>query len=268
MVGTEGTAKRTEYCPYCKNGCLIKNTQTNRTTCDGCGAYFEKGILYRNTQDRSNVPGPQLFRIRKWQQRIRATNAAERNLAFALSELDRLAMSNSLPRSVKGNAATIYRKAIGKNLVRGRSIDSLVAASIYSACRIYGIPRTLDEIAETSKISKKELGRTYRFLARELKFNILPAKPQDYIVRYCDALNLPEKVRKHSKELLDEAAERDLVSGLGPSGLAAAAIYIGSHLENEGRSQREVATAADISEVTLRCRYKKLANELGITLEF
>ena len=95
--------------------------------------YYGKAISVRNRA--------QLFRLRKWQRRIRISNATERNLAFALSELDRMASALGLPKSVRETAAVIYRKAVEKNLIRGRSIEGVVAAALYAACRQAGVPR-------------------------------------------------------------------------------------------------------------------------------
>ncbi|MBO7409526.1 MAG: transcription initiation factor IIB, partial [Candidatus Methanomethylophilaceae archaeon] len=127
----------------------------------------------------------QLYRLRKWQRRIRVSNATERNLAFALSELERMASAMGLPRNVRETAAMIYRKAVTKNLIRGRSIEGVVAASLYAACRQCGVPRTLDEVANSSRVGRKEIGRTYRFMTRELKLKLMPTKPQDYVQRFC-----------------------------------------------------------------------------------
>ena len=102
----------------------------------------------------------QLYRLRKWQRRIRVSNATERNLAFALSELDRMASALGLPRNVRETAAVVYRDAVDKNLIRGRSIEGVAAAALYAACRQCSVPRTLDEIAEVSRVSRKEIGRT------------------------------------------------------------------------------------------------------------
>jgi transcription initiation factor TFIIB len=121
----------------------------------------------------------QLYRLRKWQRRIRISDATERNLAFALSELDRMASGMGLPRNVRETAAMIYRKAVLKNLIRGRSIEGVSAAALYAACRQCNVPRTLDEIAGASRVSRKEIGRTYRFIARELGLRLMPTSPQD-----------------------------------------------------------------------------------------
>ncbi len=209
----------------------------------------------------------QLYRLRKWQRRIRVSNATERNLAFALSELERVSAGMGLPRNVRETAARIYRNAVNMNLIRGRSIEGVVAAALYAACRQCNVPRTLDEIAASSRVGRKEIGRTYRFMTRELSLKLLPTSPKDYIQRFCSELKLSGDAQAKSIEILDEAEERELTSGRGPTGVAAAAIYISSILTNERRTQREVADVAGVTEVTIRNRYKELALRLGIEVE-
>ena len=209
----------------------------------------------------------QLYRMRKWQRRIRISNATERNLAIALSELDRMASGMDLPRSVRESAAMIYRRAVNKNLIRGRSIEGVVAASIYAACRQSNVPRTLDEVANFSKVGRKEIGRTYRFLTKELNLRLLPTSSQDYISRFCSELNLSTCVENQAIEILKRAEIDDLTSGRGPSGVAAAVIYISSIMCNERKIQKEVARVAGVTEVTIRNRYKELVEKLGIEIQ-
>src|SRR5437870_5894477 len=151
----------------------------------------------------------QLYRLRKWQRRIRVSNATERNLAFALSELDRMASGMGLPRNVRETAAMVYRRAVTKNLIRGRSIEGVAAASLYAACRQCDVPRTLDEIADSSRVSRKEIGRTYRFVARELKLKLMPTSPIDYIPRFCSELKLTGEVQSRAVEILKDAQDKE-----------------------------------------------------------
>ncbi|RLG37547.1 MAG: transcription initiation factor IIB [Candidatus Alkanophagales archaeon] len=220
--------------------------------------YYGKAISVRTRA--------QIFRLRKWQRRIRISNATERNLAFALSELDRMASALGLPKSVRETASVIYRKAIEKNLIRGRSIEGVVAAALYAACRQARVPRTLDEIAQYSRVDRKEIGRTYRFIARELGLRLMPTSPADYVPRFCAALGLSGDVQRKAIEIIKKAEERELTSGRGPTGVAAAAIYVASILCGERRTQREVAEVAGVTEVTIRNRYKELAERLGIEI--
>ena len=210
----------------------------------------------------------QLYRLRKWQRRIRISDATERNLAIALSELDRMASGMGLPRNVRETAAMIYRKTALQKLVRGRTMEGVSAAALYAACRQCNVPRTLDEIAGSSRISRKEIGRTYRFIARELGLKLMPTSPQDYVSRFCSMLKLPGDVQTKAIELIKSASEKELTSGRGPTGIAAAAIYIATVLCGERRTQREIADIAGVTEVTIRNRYKELAEKLDISLVF
>ena len=117
------------------------------------------------------------FRLRKWQYRI--STAIERNLKLALAELKRVSSFLKLPKMVEEEAAMIYTQAVQRGLVRGRSMESVVSGALYAACRRHEVPRTLDELSEASSIEKKEIGRTYRFVTRELGITILPSNPAD-----------------------------------------------------------------------------------------
>jgi transcription initiation factor TFIIB len=208
----------------------------------------------------------QLYRIRKWQRRVRINDATERNLAIALSALDRMASSISLPRTVRETAAMIYRKAALKKLARGRSIEGITAAALYAACRQCHVPRTLNEISNVAHISRKKIGRTYRYVSRELGLKLLPTSPEDYISRFCSELKLSSDVHAKTSEILQEAAHRELTSGRGPTGIAAASLYIASVLCGERRTQREIADIAGVTEVTIRNRYKEIAKKLDIDI--
>ncbi len=223
---------------------------------------------YRDSYGKSisSKSRAQLYKLRKCQRRIRVSNAIELNLAFALSELDRMVSALGLFRNVRETAAVIYRKAVDMNLIKGRSIEGVAASALYTACRQCNVPRTLDEIAEVSRVSRKEIGRTYRFISRELGLKLMPTSPIEYIPRFCSRLNLHGEVQYKGVEILRQAAEKELTSGRGPTGVAAAAIYLSSILCGDHRTQREVAEVTGVSEVTIRNRYKELAEQLDIEI--
>ncbi len=208
----------------------------------------------------------QLYRLRKWQRRVRISDATERSLALALSELDRMSSGLGLPRAVRETAAMIYRKAALKKLIRGRSIEGVAAASLYAACRQCHVPRTLDEIGRVAHMSRKEIGRNYRYVARELGLKLMPTTPRDYISRFCSELKLSADVQAKTLDIIKEAANKELTSGRSPTGIAAASLYIASVLCGERRTQREVADVAGVTEVTIRNRYKELAERLDIDI--
>ncbi len=202
------------------------------------------------------------FRLRKWQQRV--STAIERNLKLALSELKRISSFLKLPESVEEEASRIYTMAVQKGLVRGRSMESVVAGAVYAACRKHDVPRTLDELAEASSIDRKEIGRTYRFVIRELEIKILPSNPVDYIPRFASELKLSAMTQSKAVEIIEQARRIALTSGRGPTGIAAAALYVAALINGEKRTQRAVADVAGVTEVTIRNRYKELLTELKL----
>ncbi len=206
----------------------------------------------------------QIYRLRKWQHRIRTSKSGERSLAQGLTEINTMASKMGLPRHVRESAAVLYRKASLKNLVRGRSIDEVVAATLYAACRQCNVPRTLDEIAGKTPVDRKSIGRTYRTLVRELGLKLLPQSPRDYIARFCNRLNLDMDVLRKAKDILDKVEKDELASGVAPSGVAAAVIYISAMLCNKPCTQKEVAEVAGVTEVTIRNRSKRISAAIGL----
>ena len=218
----------------------------------------------RDVYGKRLAPGQkaQIYRLRKWQRRIRVSDATERNLAFALSEISKIANNLNLPKNILETASVIYRKAVKERLIRGRSIQGVTAAAIYVACRQCGVARTLDEIAQSSTVNKKEIGRSYRFLIKELDYFIPPLKPSQYITKFSNQLTMQGKVEEIAHKILATAKELKLTSGRGPTGIAAAASYIASVLTGERKTQREIAEIAQVTEVTIRNRYKELVERL------
>ncbi|ASJ10985.1 transcription initiation factor IIB [Thermococcus sp. P6] len=289
-------------CPICGSTEFIYDPSRGERVCKVCGYVIEENIVDTGPEwrafdagqreKRARVGAPEsillhdkglstdigidrrvsglmrekIYRMRRWQSRLRISDAAERNLAFALSELDRVASQLKLPRYVEEEAARLYREALKKGLIRGRSIESVITACVYAACRLLKVPRTLDEVADISRVDKKEIGRSYRFIARNL--NLTPkklfVKPTDYVDKFADELGLNDRVRKRAVKILEEAYEKGLTSGKSPAGLVAAALYIAGLMEDDKRTQREVAEVARVTEVTVRNRYKELVERLNL----
>ena len=235
-----------------------------------------KGLVTEIDQYNRDVRGgkiapsqqAQLYRMRKWHKRASISNSIERNLAIALTELNRVASHLGLPESIRESGALLYRKCVVKGLIRGRQIESVVSAVLYAICRMYGIPRTLYEIALVAEIPKKEIGRTYRLITQELQLKVPLTNPRFYISRFVTSLKLSGETQEKAVELLDKAIVKGLISGRGPMGVAAAAVYIASVLTGERRTQKEVADVAGVTEVTIRNRYRELKKslELNVTI--
>ena len=201
-------------------------------------------------------------RLRRLHNQSRISDPQGRNLSRAFTELSLIVSNLHLSGSVKRESASIYRKALNKDLVRGRSITRLLVASVYISCRLCKVPRTLDEIEDVTGINQKTIGKNYRFLARELGIKLTPISPNDYIPRFASKLGLSSQVEVRSIEIINQAKDMGLTSGKDPASVAAATLYGTSMLFGERRTQTEIARTLGVTEVTIRNRFKELSSEL------
>ena len=203
-------------------------------------------------------------RLRTWDSRSQVHEPQDRNLRQAFSELDRLSDKLAVSDSVVEKAAYIYRKALERGLVRGRSISAIIAASLYAACRDRETPRTLKDLAVVSNVKKKDIARCYRLLLKEMDIKMPVVDPTKCVSRIASRAQLSERTKRRALEILKKAEEARISAGKDPMGLAAAALYVSCTLEGEDKTQRDVAEAAGVTEVTIRNRYKGLRSALGI----
>ncbi len=203
-------------------------------------------------------------RLRTWDSRSQVHEPVDRNFRQAFSELDRLKDKLAVGDAVIEKAAYIYRKALEKGLVRGRSISALIASALYAACRDTETPRTLKDIGQASNIKRKDIARCYRLLLRELNLRMPVVNPINCISRIASKAGLSEKTKRKATKILQTAEELKISAGKDPMGLAAAALYVACVTLGENKTQRDVAEAAGVTEVTIRNRYKGLKVALNL----
>lgn len=207
-----------------------------------------------------------VYRLRKWHVRTRTNKSIDRNLAYAMNELDRFASQMNISKDIKESAAYIYRKMANKNLIRGRSIEAMLTASIYLSCRLNHIPKTLDDFLEFASVDKKKIARCYRLILQELKMNIKVSSPTNFVPRFCAELNLSGRTQNRAALILELAKKTRLTAGKAPTGLAGAALYVAAIQEGERRTQKEISIAVGVTEATIRNRYKELMKNLNFQL--
>ncbi|MFB6246419.1 MAG: transcription initiation factor IIB family protein [Candidatus Pacearchaeota archaeon] len=287
-------------CPECGSTNLTYDPHVGEVTCNDCGLIVEENMVdtgvdlsskFDKTEKKGRGGSPismqkfdkglttnvgevsdiykldskqtrKFLRLKKWQERV--STSIERNLRLAMAELRVSASYLNLPTVVRDEASRIYNYVLQRGLVRGRSMESVIAACLYAACRLYNIPRTLDEISTASDVERKEIGRTYRFITRKLGMKVQQSSPKDYISRFSSVLKLSPKTQNEALKLLQQVENVELTSGRGPAGIAAAALYVAALMNDEKKTQREVADVAGITEVTIRNRYKELIEELQL----
>ena len=191
------------------------------------------------------------------------TTSYERNLWIALPNLQRLQKRLSIPDTVAEDALRIYTQTVKKKLTMGRSIDTLLAASIFCALRVHGIPRTVEEITKVAQIPKKKVIKSYRLILMEvlpkLNLKVQHFTAVRYVDKFYDELKLSMKCRNVAVKIIKSAKKNGFnTAGKDPKGIAAAALYVSSKICNESRTQKEISELAKVTEVTLRMRVKDL----------
>lgn len=222
----------------------------------------------RDVVDKNFLTGQkvQVYRLRNWQRRVRVSDSKERSLVFALSEITKISNNLNLAKNILETAVDIYRKAVKEQLISGRSIRDIAAAALYLACRQCGLPKTLDDVAQASTTNKKDVGKNYRFLVKELNYSAPPLQPNQYITKFSNQLSTQGKVEEIAHEILSVAKDVKLISGRGPIGIAATTSYVAAVLTGEHITPKEVARITKVAEATIKNRYKELENQLMIEI--
>ncbi|MEM2927701.1 MAG: TFIIB-type zinc ribbon-containing protein [Nitrososphaerota archaeon] len=205
-----------------------------------------------------------LLRLRKLDVTSQVNPSETRNLQQAINILEIYADKLYLSTSVVEKAMQIYRKAFKNGLVRGRSIRAIIAASIYTACRMSYTPRDLREFEKAYPIVKKKaIAQSYRLLVKHLNLKIPVIDPTIYVNKIASKLGLGQNIIQETMKILNKAEEIGATIGKDPVGIAAAALYMACQNLHPEITQKDIAKVAGVTEVTVRNRFKDLKDTLN-----
>ncbi|AFS81369.1 transcription factor TFIIB cyclin-related protein [Candidatus Nitrosopumilus koreensis AR1] len=304
MTLTTTVEKAKIFCNYCNASGFVTDEILGETVCSSCGFVISENAEYRGTdrrfisstsdntrtgpgltlkmhdkglntiigaQNRDSVGKPlpvktvQIFgRLRKWDSRSQTKNSADKNLRVALVEFDKVQSKLGLSDTIIERASLFYRKAIKRNLIRGRTVKSVAAACLYAACKDLEHDRSLTEIAIQFVIKRKEISRAYRILFKELGFTVNVVNPIKLISKITSKLELSEKTIRKATQILTVAQDAGITVGKNPEILAASVIYAACVITGELKSQTQVAEAANTSTVSIRNRIREFKTKLGL----
>jgi transcription initiation factor TFIIB len=201
--------------------------------------------------------------MRREQRRGRFQSKAERNLAHGLGEVRRIASALDLSESVRDQACQLFRSAQNENLLRGRSIEAIAAASVYGACRCNGLSRLLGEISKLARVVESRVTNAYKTLNEELGLPAKPVAPSMFVPRLASDLECPDEIRQRARTLAEQAEEHGLTTGVHPAGFAAACLYKAGQEQGKWVTQSDVAETGNVTPTTVQTHHETL-DELAV----
>ena len=203
-------------------------------------------------------------KLRIWDSRIHVNSSEDRSLRRAFHQLNTLRDKLGLSDTLVEKSAYLYRKAQERGLIRGRTVDGIMTAAVYIACRETGTPKTLEDISIVSNLKRKDITRCYRRLVFDLDIKIPIIDPMKCIVKVANKLGLSEKTKHKAMNLMTYAIKMEINAGKIPMGLAATVLYASCMKTGENVSQTNIAEASGVTEVTIRNRFKDLTSRIKI----
>ncbi|MGB9125214.1 MAG: transcription initiation factor IIB [Nitrosotalea sp.] len=203
-------------------------------------------------------------RLRTWDSRSR-TNSQDRNLRTAFLVLGTAKSKLDISDSIIERAAYLYRKAINKNIIRGRTISGTILSALYISCREASVPRTLQEIADAGNVSFKDLSRHYRVFVKALDLQVGSFDPSEFVSKIGTTVGLSEKAKRDALGILSNVQNMGITDGKNPVSLAATAIFLSGILNEEKITQDKISDASGVSTVTIRNNAKILRKKLVLS---
>jgi transcription initiation factor TFIIB len=203
-------------------------------------------------------------RLRTWDARSKSSSA-ERNLRSAFVTMGAIQSKLEISDAVIERTAYLYRKALTKNIIRGRTISGMILSALYVACRESGVPRTLQDISDVGNISFKNLSRHYRIFVKTLELQVDSLNPSEFVSKIGTSVGLSEKAKRDALDIIENARQRGgITDGKNPVSLAATALFLSGMMNGEKATQDSIAKASGISSVTIRNVAKILRKKLDL----
>lgn len=207
---------------------------------------------------------PTIKRIRFQDNRSQTAKSSDKSFMIAFDFLQRIQDKLGVSDNVKENAAYIYRKAVEKKITKGRQIYSVIAASMYIACRNTQTLRNLNDISKATNITRRNLTQSYRAIVKQLDLRIPVVDQTSYILKLSSILNASVKTKNLALKILKKAEESNMIAGRDPIVMAAVSIYYSSWIRKDGITQTQIANAAGVTMVTIRNRFQELEKIITI----
>ncbi|KAI1172901.1 cyclin-like protein [Nemania sp. FL0916] len=198
-------------------------------------------------------------------------------LLAAYREISNFCDAMNISKTTQDAAKHIFKMTDDAKFFKGKPTEAVIAGCIFIACRQHGAARTFREIHALTKVPKKEIGRTFKMLEKFLQDDRNKTAPPtlsatnatELCARFCSGLRFSNShlMARISSDLCEKSSSLKNLAGRSPLSVAAACIYMISHLMGESRTSKQIAAVAGVSDGTIKTAYRFLHQERESLIE-
>lgn len=193
-------------------------------------------------------------------------------LAAAFAKISQMCDGYQLPKIVQDAAKEVYKLVYEERPLRGKSQESIMAASIFIGCRKAKVPRTFKEIWALTKVPRKEIGKVFKLMDRIIReknatnpgafalvednIQTTQTSAEDLIRRYCSHLGLGTQIINASEYIARKAKELGVLAGRSPTTIAATVIYMATIIFGADLQTSKISDKTGVSEGTIKTSYR------------
>jgi len=257
-------------CPICGNDKFVYIRDTGELVCKSCGYVIKVDNIDMRPEFReeevkkskvSESEKRKIKKIRKWM--VRSQDGKDKNISRAYDILQRMCEELGIPDQIFQKAMEIYKVALKKDLVKGRTIKLITSASLYLALRTYQNPRPIKKISKYIGIRQRELNKAYKLLVKELGLKPPMINPASYVRYITSRMNLPGDVSILAERIVRLVKSKKIMAGKNPIGISATAVYCASLIKGYDISYIEIAKASDVGDITVLNTCKLMLEKLN-----
>jgi transcription initiation factor TFIIB len=189
-------------------------------------------------------------RLAIWDKKSRSKQS--KGMHIPLTVLQNISSNLGLPNTVEEDIAYQFRKCVSLGIHKKIGRKKLVPVIVYITCRKLNIPRTLQDVADASNVSKRILRRNYSKTILELGLNPELVRPSTLIPRIATSIGLKEKVSRFAVQIASQYENTRYSLGKNPCGIAGACVYLSCIKFGIEIPQVEICNIAGTSSVTIR----------------
>lgn len=182
----------------------------------------------------------------------------QRALKNGLNLIQAFCDRSSISKTICNRAQYVFKTVDSQKLLKGKNLEGAIGACIYIACKLENVPRTFREVSVITSVQKKEIGRCYKLISKEIDTKgMVPSN--DIVARFCADLNLNLKIQLLATTISQKTHEVGALTGRSPDSVAAAVIYLVLNIYPEYKDiQKDIHLVTGVTEITIKNTYKDL----------